>query len=53
MNDVVWFRSSLPSEVVVLGDSKHRNVLRQTVKLNAMSVDPTFNFGPFEVTPAL
>ena len=49
--DSVWYHTSLPSEIIVLGHQRLTSVMPHAAKKHPVSFDPTFNFGPYEVTP--
>ena len=48
---IIWHHSDLPDDLWVLGTSKMRTEIINSVNKRPLSVDPTFNFGAFEVTP--
>ena len=48
---IVWHHSDVPSDIWVIGTDYMSTELSKASELTALSVDRTFNFGKFEVTP--
>ena len=50
-NGFVWMHADYPSDLWVLGTDVIRRDVKNAVSGYPLSVDPTFNYGKFEVTP--
>ena len=50
-NEIIWHHSDIPDDLWVLGTNVMTNELSNAAKVLPISVDPTFNFGRYEVTP--
>ena len=50
-NGIIWHHSDIPDDLWVLGTNVMTNEFSNATKVLPISVDPTFNFGRYEVTP--
>ena len=50
-NGIIWHHSDIPDDLWVLGTNVMTNELSNATKVLPTSVDPTFSFGRYEVTP--
>ena len=50
-NGIIWHHSDIPNGFWVLGTNVMTNELSNATNLLPISVDPTFSFGRYEVTP--
>ena len=50
-DNMIWYHGDIPSDLWVMGDKLMKVGLPNAAKSQPVSVDPTFNFGDYEVTP--
>ena len=50
-NGIIWHHPDIPDDLCVLGTNVMTNELSNATKVLPISVDPTFSFGRYEVTP--
>ena len=50
-DNMIWYHGDIPSGLWVMGDKLMKVGLPNAAKSQPVSVDPTFNFGDYEVTP--
>ena len=50
-NGIIWHHPDIPDDLCVLGTNIMTNELSNVTKVLPISVDPTFSFGRYEVTP--
>ena len=48
---ILWYHSDVPHDLWVLGTKEMEDELKTTAESFPISIDPSFNFGAFEVTP--
>ena len=48
---ILWYHSDVPHDLWVLGTKEMEYELKTAAESFPISIDPTFNFGAFEVTP--
>ena len=50
-NSSLWHHSGIPEDLWVIGTNDTESEMSNAATLRPISVDPTFNFGVFDVTP--
>ena len=50
-NNIIWYHGDIPSDLWMLGDRFMKTGLVNAAFTQPISIDPTFNFGAYDVTP--
>ena len=50
-NNIIWYHGDMPSDLWVLGGRFMKTRLVNAAFTQPLSIDPTFNFGAYDVTP--